>query len=389
MTVTIKSVAAVSTANAVFQGYGRCLDIDLAGRLWVVYNVSLRGPLRVAHSEDGGDTWTIEDPSGSGLGCFNHELIVDTLGRIHVFWTERYMLPVPPYTSTYYYYHRMWADGEWHASHMWRESVQYGGPTVYNCCASPDGLAHYIIPIRGASGYDDLRHIVYDGDSLVTNEVVATEYSGWYFMTMAIVADSTGVLHIVFNASDFGNNDDLWYSYNSGGGWSTPERIYHGPYKDADRIVELAVDSAGRIHAVCADAAEWETDWVPQVLYAYKDGSGWSDWEVVATSPTAADDYVVGLSNWIARDGVPRVAWSCDGFGGAAGDTRVLYAERNAGVWSEPIVVADDAGVWNFGLSGAARYGFIGWVRSQPTKTLQVALIEAAAPRRSYAYFFG
>jgi hypothetical protein len=165
-----------------------------------------------------------------------------------------------------------------------------------------------------------------------------------------IIEGHDGTLHAVWIGSDKdlggpGPDNDIFYSANSGSGWSSPVLVNTNGVTDSDfdSDPQIMEDSGGTLHAVWQSAEE--LGGIPtttDIFYATNSGSGWSAPSRLNTDGTAPEDGYDGNPQ-IMEDssGTLHVVWeSWEDLGGAGGvDSDIFYSTNSGSGWSYPVLL--------------------------------------------------
>ena len=162
-----------------------------------------------------------------------------------------------------------------------------------------------------------------------------------------LIEDSSGTLHAVWHSSEdldnkAGYDDDIFYAYNNGTGWSEPSLLNINGNTDTrddwdPRIIE---DSNGTLHTVWEseediDGADTDYD----IFCATKNGTGgWSYPSLLNANGTtdSGDDYLPQIIEDSSGD-IFHVVWESDeDMDGAGTDFDIFYAYGSCGSWSCP-----------------------------------------------------
>lgn len=148
--------------------------------------------------------------------------------------------------------------------------------------------------------------------------------------TPQIALDAWGSPHVVWTGQD-GTTSRIYYSENTGSGWSAPENIsgtLPGSPVD-DKLPQIALDDDGNPHVTWTgnDGA------VRRIYYSERNAVGvWQPLEIVSgagPTPTNNSSPQMALDN----DGNPHVTWT--GQDGSGVD-RTYYSEKTGAVWPPP-----------------------------------------------------
>jgi hypothetical protein len=145
-----------------------------------------------------------------------------------------------------------------------------------------------------------------------------------------LAVDSQGTFHVAYADGIASETRDIYYSYFTGSGWATPERLYYSPYNSAWNRIDI--DTNDRIHVA------WYHDHTPKeetgsnIVTMSKNRMGqWPAYfENVSRSPS-----LLSIHPALAvKGGHVYVCWM-------EGPGRLLYfCEKTAGGWTNPIQIA-------------------------------------------------
>ena len=160
-----------------------------------------------------------------------------------------------------------------------------------------------------------------------------------------VAVDSSGHLHAVWSSTSdiggaVGSDADIFYSVDTGAGWSTPELVHTSGTSDSidDLGPRLAVDAAGVVHVLWYRRLSSIDG---QLAYAQRTAGGWSAPEV-PTVPTGTDWNPGSFDLDVTPGGEPQVVWnSWADHAGAGSDTDVFWSHRVSGVWTVAELVND------------------------------------------------
>ncbi len=138
-----------------------------------------------------------------------------------------------------------------------------------------------------------------------------------------IVLDAAGNPHVVWGGTLAGD-EHVWYSEKNGGAWTAPENL--SPDGTFMQFPQMVVDADGNIHVV------WEGDGaadpVSRIWYTKRTGSAWSAPESI--SPDSTSNQLPQLA--VDADGYPHVTWT----GRVSSVVHVLYSEWDGSAWTAP-----------------------------------------------------
>ncbi len=158
---------------------------------------------------------------------------------------------------------------------------------------------------------------------------------------LKLPVDSSGALHAVWGSEEnlggaAGTDYDIFYSTNSGSGWSYPELLNTNGTSDTgwDYEPQVIVDSTGVLHAVWISPEDLNgtagTDY--DIFYSTNAGSGWSYPELFNTNGTTDSGFEGGAQIIEASSGTLHAVWhSTENLGGTAGyDNDIFYSRTLA-----------------------------------------------------------
>ncbi|MFC1736566.1 hypothetical protein ACFL1X_10630 [Candidatus Hydrogenedentota bacterium] len=221
--------------------------------------------------------------------------------------------------------------------------------------ADSDGDGHVNMAIDGSGKI----HIVWSGDLRENNRgnIFYSVYNGasWaaptqlnnggidpYCTSACIAVGNSGVLHAAW-ATHPGDESDIKYTFNDGGGWSVPALIDPGQATDSggDHSPRFTVDGSGRIHCVWYSGEDLNgagTDW--DIFYSVNGGSGWSSPILVNRNGTADSGYDIRPNLVVDAYDVLHAVWQSDeDLNGAGTDSDMFYAVNDGSGWSAPTLV--------------------------------------------------
>jgi len=251
---------------------------------------SWQGPLKVA---DG------------SYGAGYPDVVVDTLGRVHVCWSELGTGEI----------HWSFFDGN-----SWSSSFNVSNKPGEDYCPRMvvDHKNHIHMVWHEYSDFGDIWYSFYNGSEWSTPQNITNDSveSAW----ADIAVDSKGHPHVVW--MDYGDMD-IHYFYYNGSAWSTPVNISYmdQPYGQSG-FPRIALDSKDHPHVVWEERAHGE--YVP--YYTFYNGSTW-------TSPCKAFTEG-GLEPTIAIDSYDLVHVA------AKINKRTWYTSFNGFEWSIPVDIS-------------------------------------------------
>ncbi|MHA1651313.1 MAG: hypothetical protein ACTSYB_14065 [Candidatus Helarchaeota archaeon] len=176
-----------------------------------------------------------------------------------------------------------------------------------------------------------------------------------------IAVDSSGTVHVVWNDDTDGwwetDIEIMYSSYTPSSGWSNPTIVSDTATlwnNESSYLPSIAVGASGTIHIVWYDQTDgwWGTD--NEIMYRnYTPNVGWSSPKIISDDITQwnnGSSYCPDIA--VDPSGNVHVVWydGTDGWWGI--DTEIMYTNYSpSSGWSSPIVISDDASLWNNGSS--------------------------------------
>ncbi len=278
--------------HAVWSGYD-------AGSVWRIY-----------YSENTGSGWSapLNISPGSTTGNAMPQIVLDAGGHPHVAWHGND-------GSTFRVYYSENTGAGWSTP----LNLSPGNVGNFNPCITLDagGNPHVVW-----FGNDGLNERIYysenTGAGWSTPLNISTNSTGNW--TPQIALDASGNPHAVWRGDDGGSVQRIYYSENTGAGWSTPLNISNSSINNSDP--RLALDASGNPHIV------WQgrvgSDW--WVYYSENTGSGWSTPLNLSTGSSDNSDPQIALDT----GGHPHVVW----YGWDSATWRVYYSTNTGSGWS-------------------------------------------------------
>lgn len=152
----------------------------------------------------------------------------------------------------------------------------------------------------------------------------------------AIVADSNGKVHTVWMDAPNGwgsSTTSLIHSFWNGDVWSTPSAIFTGNFHE---LPSLATDTSGNVHLT------WDADTNPnawQIYYSKYNGTSWS--AAVAISGATAGDVAWDSEITIDSSGNPHVAYTFIPSGTVGNQRFTYYTRFNGTSWTTPVNITE------------------------------------------------
>ena len=141
-----------------------------------------------------------------------------------------------------------------------------------------------------------------------------------------IALDSSGNPHVTWQGYD-GSTDRIYYTENTGAGWAEASNISGTSTPSNNRFPQIALDSSGNPH-VAWFGYDGSTD---RIYYSANTGAGWTEPLSISSTTSGNDDPQLALDS----DGNPHVAWFGDGGAG----NRVYYSKNTGTEWTTPVAL--------------------------------------------------
>ncbi len=165
-----------------------------------------------------------------------------------------------------------------------------------------------------------------------------------------IILDHSGVFHAVWISTEdlngtAGQDWDIFYAFDDGSGWNTPELLNINGNSDAgqDTSAGILCDSFGTLHAI------WQSDenlngtsgTDKDIFYASNNGSGWTFPILVNVNGNSDSRPDEAPRMIIDSYGTLHAVWfSYENLNGTAGlDADIFYATNSGSGWTAPIVL--------------------------------------------------
>ncbi|MCE5229456.1 glycoside hydrolase [bacterium] len=238
---------------------------------------------------------------------------------------------------------------------------QWGAPdTVYDSDVSPsfafapDGVLHAV----WASNYNGIGAPAHGTDLDIFHATLGAY--GWSAPDLVngngtndsqsdldpeLAIDDSGRLHVVWASQAnigglTGDDMDVFYTTNSGAGWTAPELVNKTGLTDppdmCDYWPHVAVYGS-KVHVVWTTTPKPATAANGDISYAQRSASGWGAVETIDKAYAAMHSTEKNPSLALDRFGVPHVAWQSDAnYNGAGIDRDIHYSNRSSGSWSNP-----------------------------------------------------
>ncbi|MFC1736419.1 sialidase family protein [Candidatus Hydrogenedentota bacterium] len=221
----------------------------------------------------------------------------------------------------------------------WPELTVDNSGTVYVVWFSDENL-------NGTAGTDtDIFYSRNSGSSWTSPALVNTNGNSDSDddVVSKIVVDDSGTLHVVWWAEDNTNDDDIFYSQNSGSGWTDPSPI-GTPGTGQDVFPQMVIDNSGTLHVVWMhELYSQEVDEL-DIYYSKNSGSGWSTPISIVAPGSELNDAVARLT--VDSSGTIHAIW-CSGReidGPEYTDYDIFCASNSGSGWSTPVLVNVDGG---------------------------------------------
>ncbi len=217
----------------------------------------------------------------------------------------------------------------------------------------------------------EIMYTYNDGSGWSNATVISDDMSNWNdgnSNNPSIAVDDNGVIYVTWYDDTEGiwwggsGDSEIMYTYNDGSGWSNVAIIsdgYSNEYwnDDSSYYPKIAVDNNEIKYIVWVDDTNgiWGTD--TEIMYAYNDGSGWSNVTVISDDMSNWNNGVSSNPDIVVDDNETLyVVWedNTNGiWGGGATDYEIMYVFNNGTGWSNITVISDGFNneYWNNGDS--------------------------------------
>jgi len=215
-------------------------------------------------------------------------------------------------------------------------------------------VAHIVYAHKDADGVgtDDSKINIYyvtvTGGSTVSTPVrISDDTFGNDALTPEIAIDENGDAHVVYvskNSTDAKLN--IYYVNNIGGTWSSPVSVSDDGFnQDVGLNPSIAVDSNGEVHVVYAHK-DGAIDAKVNIYYASNSGGSWSSPERISDD-TWNQDAQINPSIVIDENDAPHVVYAHkDGVDSGDGivdaKINIYYTNKTSGSWSTPVDLSND-----------------------------------------------
>ncbi len=256
--------------------------------------------------------------SGTDLNSRDPQIALDASGNPHVVWRA--------YDSSMY-------DRIWYS-----ENTGSGWSAPLNI--SPGIDRNNEMPQIALDAGGNPHVVWYGDDGLVGGRIYysANTGSGWSAplnisagltdnFAPRIALDAGGNPQVVWRGKEGGVVGWIYYSANTGSGWSAPLNI--SPGMTGNNNPQIALDAGGNPHVAWIGISGSYT----RIHYSEKTGSGWS--APLDISPTTIENGAPRIV--LDAGGNPHVVW--EGWDGSL-EMRIYYSENAGGGWSAPLIIS-------------------------------------------------
>jgi len=323
---------------------------DSNGRLWVVYRDKDNGTydVKVAYSDDGGATWTIEVVDAGRSASGQCALAVDSSNGIHVVWCDRLGMQV-------WLWYRTRTDVG-----VWAGIVQLYTSVLFSASLEPDIAIDQNDDVHVAFielvGARFIKYIKKTGAVWGAVENAATNGVDTHIQTPSIAIDSTNFPHIAFCKDTPLNIYNIFYVWRTAFGWQPEESVSVEVLPGTHEYPQLALDSADDVHVVWMAYNRYNSTYPAKsnIYYRKRTTGVWGAEEQV-TDVDFNQGWGVSIS--VSADGIIHVVWSGQGWGANPGEWSIQHRESSvAGVWSAQDDLVNEAGYNYLATSLCARY---------------------------------
>ena len=201
----------------------------------------------------------------------------------------------------------------------------------------------------------EIMHCFYNGIKWSNPSVISDGYEGIYWNDGSshdpqLAIDISGNIHIVWKDNTvgiWGTNPKILYAYNNGTEWSNATLINDVGIGAADAYAskhKIIVDSTNKVYIAWED---WDDGSSPTyiVFKSYTEIDGWSNNTIVSESGSSDEfDFTIDLA------GNLHFVWNEYNLGSQWGyDTEVMYSILSSTGWKNSMIISDNETLWNTG----------------------------------------
>ncbi len=267
------------------------IAVDPDGRVHMLWNDATSGNDEIYYtkSADGGDTWaTKKRLTWTSGGSTNPAIAVDSSGHLHAVWHDN-----TPANFEIYYKRSTDCGATWTTGK--RLTWTLGDSVSPAVVADSSGTIHLVWEDRTPGNYEIYYKKSTDGGTTWTTNKRLTWNAGWSQFP-AIQVDSSDRLHVVWDDGTTGNFE-IYYKKSSNGGstWTASRRLsWNSGYSYSPSI---CVDAAAALHIVWHDntngdfelcykkSTDGGTSWT--TVQRITSNSGFSGWAAIASDASA------------------------------------------------------------------------------------------------------
>lgn len=250
---------------------GKCLAVDLEGRLHVVWTDDRDRTFEIHHKMKVNGIWSEDEKITSTLAYSARPVLaVDSLGRVHLVFND-------DSEGNSELYHMIW-NGTWSAAQRITET----DGRSFGACIVAKGFRTHLVYMERVSGYLEIMYRFFDF-LMWSDAVPVTNVGSGDRMVPTIDIDTAGTLHVAWwdtREDPPGNTNGKIYYRERTGTWLDEERLTDVTV-DAMRPT-IAADDSGYVHVAWID----ERDTYDQIYYRRRGPSGWEN-EIALTSRDA------------------------------------------------------------------------------------------------------
>ncbi len=249
------------------------------------------------------------------------QIVVDGLGRVHAFWADECSqfegCDEAPSNLPFDIFHRMFdGDTGWSPIALISDDDNDSESEAPAIAVDLDGNVHIVWQDNGnilGSGFDyDLFHRVFsvNDDSWSDIELI-TEGSDIDDRSSSLAVGGDGSLHVVWERrtnEDSGEDFDIFYSRNTGSGWSAAIKVSTDAGNNRSGNAQVVADSAGMAYIVWQDNGDILGSGTDTDIYLKTyDGESFSETYVVSNN--ALDGLSLGPKLAMGPDDRLHIVW--------------------------------------------------------------------------------
>jgi|GEM_PF-3205044 len=311
------------------------ITADSSGGVWVGWTTDWWGWLDGAYNRYRNGSWDEPQVLTDTLERADHviqAMTTDVYGRVWIVWLNHYELHHEPFESLEsVYYDDGWSE-EILISSSNKDEGSFPGLFPYTLDLAPDEAGGVWALWDFFCFYKNINfiHSSYwngEGWSLVDTIAQAGDFFNEIPPSVGVAVDGDGNVWAVWRQALEYNDKygDIYYSVNTGTGWSEPAPVNEHPA--VDRYPDIAVDGAGRIWCVWSSNREGEDEWDYSIWASYATGVGVKEPVTPVTHrlPSLTIDKSVGgeFTFSVSHSNIVRGIVICDASGRVVSDLTI------------------------------------------------------------------